>query len=107
MDDMTPEKDPVFLTDLLVLLREHGLAACMGFALSWLRVRWEGKETSLKRQMLEAVLSGVLVFLVGIAAEKFGLSGGWSYAVAGFVGFLGVEQVRQLGRKWAEKRAEA
>lgn len=107
MDDMTPDKDPAFLVDLLNLLREHGLAAGLGAGLSWLRIRWDGKETSLKRQLLEAALSGALVFLVGITCKKLGLSDGWSFAAAGFVAFLGIEQVRQLGRKWAEKRAEA
>lgn len=107
MQTMPPEKDPAFWASLLAPLREHGLAAALGFALTWLRIHWEGKETSLKRQLLEAALGGVLAFLVGIAAEKFGLSGGWSYAVAGAVGIFGVEQVRQLSRRWVEKKVEA
>lgn len=102
MKNMTPEHDPA----TWAAVREHLFAGGLGFLLSWMRIRWEGKETSVKRQLLEAALGGVLVFLVGMASQKFGLSGGWSYAVAGSVGVFGVEQVRQFGRKWAEKKVE-
>lgn len=107
MKNMTPDKDPAFWHALWSDVREHVAAAGLGTLLSYLRIRWEGKETSPARQLLEAALGGVLVFLVGIASQKFGLSGGWSYALAGVVGTFGVEQVRQLGRKWAEKKVDA
>lgn len=102
-----PEKDPAFWAPLIMLLREHGGAAVLTFTISFLRICWEGKETSWPRRLLEAALGASLVFLVGIAAEKFGLNGGWSYAIAGFIGVLGVDQVRLIARRWAERKVEA
>lgn len=107
MSNMPPEKDPAFWVMLLAALRDHGLAAGLAFALSYLRILYDDKEPNRERQFLEAALGGVLVFLVGLGAEKAGLSSGWSYGVAGFIGVLGVEQVRQLGRRWAEKRTDS
>ena len=71
------------------------------------RVLYDDKEPRWDRRLIEAALDGVLVFLVGVGAEKFGMGGGLSYAVAGFVGVLGVEQVRQVGRRWAERKADS
>ncbi|MNF00357.1 Phage holin family (Lysis protein S) [compost metagenome] len=49
----------------------------------------------------------MLAFLVGVGAEKFGLAGGYSYAVAGVVGVLGIEQVRQMATRWANRKVDA
>ena len=101
-----PDKDPSFWVVVILALREHGLAVALAFFLSYIRILYDDKEPSPVRQLLEALLGALLVFLVGLASEKFVMSSGWSYAVAGFVGVLGVEQVRQLGRKWAERKAD-
>lgn len=106
MPNMPPEKDPTFWVLVLAALREHGLAVALAFALSYVRILYDDKEANPWRQLLEATLGAILVLLVGLGAEKFGLSGGWSYAVAGFVGVLGVEQVRRFGRRWAERKVE-
>ena len=107
MPNMPPEKDPTFWVIVAAALKEHGLAGLLAFGLSYLRILYDDKEPRWDRQLIEAALGGVLVFLVGIGAEKFGMGGGLSYAVAGVVGVLGVEQVRQLGRRWAEKKADS
>lgn len=106
MPNMTPEKDPTFWVMVAAAFKDHGLAALLAFALTYLRSLYDDKEPRWDRQLLEAALGGVLVFMVGIGAEKFGMSGGYSYAVAGAVGVFGVEQVRQFGRRLAEKRAD-
>lgn len=102
-----PEKDPSFWAVIILALREHGLAVALAFFLSYVRILYDDRESNPVRQLLEALLGALLVFLVGLAAENFGMSGGWSYAVAGFVGVLGVNQVRTMARKWAAKKVES
>lgn len=101
-----PDKDPSFWAVVILALREHGLAVALAFFLSYIRILYDDKEPSPVRQLLEALLGALLVFLVGLASEKFGMSSGWSYAVAGFVGVLGVNQVRAMARRWAAKKVE-
>lgn len=101
------DKDPSFWMVIILALREHGLAVALAFILSYVRILYDDKESSPVRQLLEAMLGALLVLLVGLAAEKFGMSSGWSYAVAGFVGVLGVNQVRAMARKWAAKKVES
>ncbi|WP_443191390.1 phage holin, lambda family [Pseudomonas indica] len=101
-----PERDPAFWATVLLALREHGLAVGLAFVLSYIRILYDDKEPSPVRQLLEALLGSLLVLLVGLGAEKFGMSSGWSYAVAGFVGVLGVNQVRAFARKWAARKVD-
>ncbi|WP_228393641.1 phage holin family protein [Pseudomonas helleri] len=107
MPTMPPEKDPTFWVMFAAALRDHGLPAALAAVLTYLRVLYDDKEPRWDRRLIEAALGAVLVFLVGVGAEKFGMGGGLSYAVAGFVGVLGVEQVRQVGRRWAERKADS
>ncbi|VVN67574.1 hypothetical protein PS726_00193 [Pseudomonas fluorescens] len=107
MPNMPPEKDPLFWALVVNAFREHGLAVALAFALSYVRILYDDKEADPWRQLLEAVLGSILTLVVGLGAEKFGISGGWSYAVAGFVGVLGVEQVRQLGKRWAKRKVDS
>lgn len=107
MPNMPPEKDPTFWVMLAASLRDHGLAAALAAALTYLRVLYDGKEHRWDRRLIEAALGGVLTFLVGMGAEKFGMGGGWSYAVAGSVGFLGVDQVRKWASAWGSRKVDA
>ena len=97
---MSPENDPT----LIEQINTHGVAAGMAFVLSWLRIQYDNKEPRPVRRLIEASLGGVLVFLIGITAERFGVSQGWSYVAAGFIGVLGVDQVREFAHKWARKK---
>ncbi|EIU5460361.1 phage holin family protein [Pseudomonas aeruginosa] len=106
MPHMQPEKDPSFWALLLAALNGHGLAVALAFLLSWVRILFDANEPNIWRQLLEAALGAALVLVAGLASEKFGLSGGWSYALAGFVGVFGVEQVRRLGRRWARRKVD-
>ncbi|MDO9405743.1 MAG: phage holin, lambda family [Polaromonas sp.] len=107
MPNMPPEKDPAFWVIVATALRDHGLAGLLAFGLSYLRILYDDKEPRWDRQLIEAALGAVLVFLVGLGAEKFGMGGGLSYAVAGAVGVFGVEQVRQLARRIVERKADS
>ena len=101
-----PERDPSLWASLLLVVRDHGPAVVLAFALSYVRILYDAKESRPVRQTIEALLGALIVLVVGLTAEKFGLSNGWSYFAAGFVGILGVEQVRVFGRKWAERKID-
>ena len=106
MPPMPPEKDPGFWFVLVAAFRDHGLPAALAAVLTLLRIMYDDKEPRWDRRLLEAALGGVLTFLVGVGAERFGVSGGYSYAVAGVVSVLGIEQVRQFATRWASRKVD-
>ena len=71
-----------------------------------MRIQYDGKEPRPVRQLIEATLGALIVLVIGLSVKEFGLSLGWSFASAGFVGVLGVEQVRKFGQRWAERKVE-
>ncbi|NWC93842.1 phage holin, lambda family [Pseudomonas sp. IPO3778] len=101
-----PEKDPSFWALVLSALRDNGLAMALTFLLIFLRVQYEGKETSTVRKLIEATLGALMVMVVGLTVKEFGFSIGWSFFAAVFVGILGVDQVRLLGKRWSERKAD-
>lgn len=101
-----PEKDPAFLVLLLVALKENGLAMGLAFVLSWLRIQYDAKEISTGRKLLEASIGSLIVLSVGLTVKEFNFSYGWALATSGLVGTAGVEYVRQLGKRWAEKKTD-
>lgn len=102
-----PEKDPSVWVLFLLALKENGVAMGIAFFLAWLRIQYDAKETSTSRKLLEASIGGVLTMVVGMTVKEFGFSYGWALGTAGFVGILGVEQIRVLGRRWAERKADS
>lgn len=102
-----PEKDPGLWAALIVVLREHGLAAILTFVLSYVRILYDDKESRVVRQLIEAALGALMVLTIGLTAEHFGLSSGWSYGAAGFIGTLGVNQIRTIARRWAVRKADS
>jgi lambda family phage holin len=101
-----PEKDPALWAAALIMLRDHGFAGLLAFVLSWLRIRFDATETDPARQMIEAALGGVLAFVIGMACQALEVSIGWSYVAVGVIGTMGVNQVRALAGKWAQRKAE-
>jgi len=101
------DKDPSFWALVLTALRENGLAMALTFALTWLRIQFDGKETKPWHQLIEASLGSLIVMVVGLTVKEFGLSIAWSFATAGFLGILGVEYARQLAKRWAERKADS
>lgn len=100
------EKDPAFADAVRAAFSSQGFPMAIAFILSYLRILYDDREPRPVRQFIEASLGSMIVLAVGITCERFGLSSGWSYAAAGFVGTMGVNQVRTMARKWANKRAE-
>lgn len=101
-----PEKSPEFWIGVALALREQGLAMTLTFVLSYLRIRLYGDQPSIVRSVLEAAVGALLVMIVGLAVKEAGLSEAWTLFTAGFVGILGVDQVRVLARKWAVRKVE-
>ena len=100
------EKDPAFAEAIRSAIGAQGFPVLIAFVLSYLRILYDDREPRPVRQFIEASLGSMLVLAVGLSCEQFGLSAGWSYAAAGFVGTMGVNQVRTLARKWASKKAD-
>jgi len=101
-----PEKSPEFWAGVLLALREHGLAMMLTFILSYVRIQLYADQPSLLRTLLEAAAGALLVMIVGLAVQAAGLNIAWTLFTAGFIGILGIEQVRVLSKRWAERRVE-
>lgn len=99
-----PEKSPEFWAGVLLALREHGLAMALTFVLSYIRIQLYGDQPSLLRTLLEAAAGALLVMIVGLAVQAAGLNIAWTLFTAGFVGILGIDQVRALSKRWAERK---
>jgi len=101
-----PEKSPEFWAGVLLALREHGLAMMLTFILSYIRIQLYGDQPSIVRALLEAAAGALLVMIVGLAVNQAGLNLAWTLLAAGFVGVLGIEQVRVLSKRWAARKVE-
>lgn len=101
-----PDRPETWVGIMLAVCREHGLAVALAFVLTYVRIMFDDKEPRPIRRVIEATLGALIVLTVGLTVEKFGLSSGWSYFASGFVGILGVDQVRAFGRMWAERKAK-
>lgn len=101
-----PEKSPEFWVGVVMALREQGLAMMLTFILSYLRIRLYGDQPSILRSILEAAVGALLVMIVGLGVKEAGLNIAWTLFTAGFVGILGIDQVRALSKRWAERRVE-
>ena len=104
---MNPPSDPNLLSELLQTINAHGLAAGMALLLSWLRIQYDDKEPRMIRRLLEASLGGITVLVIGKSFEALGISSGWTYAAAGFIGVAGVDFVRDMARKWAQRKSDS
>ncbi|SEI98634.1 phage holin, lambda family [Azotobacter beijerinckii] len=101
-----PEKSPEFWVGVVLALREQGLAMMLTFILSYLRIRLYGDQPSIVRSLIEAAVGALLVMIVGLAVNSAGLNVAWTLLTGGFVGILGIEQVRTLAQKWAARKVE-
>ena len=99
-----PDKYTSAWPALIEALNTHGLAGLLAFVLGYLRIIYDDRESRPMRQFIEALLGACITVVVGLTAENFGMSSGWAYASAGFTGVLGVNQVRQLAKRWANSK---
>lgn len=101
-----PEKSPEFWAGVLLALREHGLAMMLTFILSYIRIQLYGDQPSIVRSILEAATGALLVMIIGLAVNAAGLNVAWTLLTSGFIGILGIDQVRALSKRWAERKVE-
>ncbi|WP_459749816.1 phage holin, lambda family [Pseudomonas sp. 3A(2025)] len=103
-----PEKDPVFWAALLAWLATHQpqlYAAAMSTAVAVLRVAY-GRGPA--RQMaFEGMLCGCLTLCLVPLLDWASLPQGMATFAGGALGFLGVERVRALANRWAERKINA
>lgn len=95
---------PGFVESVKMAVDGHGLSVLLAFALSYLRILYDDKESRFTRQVLEASIGALLVLIVGLGCDAGGLAKWASFMASGFVGILGVNWVRDKARKWASKQ---
>lgn len=99
-----PEKDIGLWATIISALREHGLAMMLTFFLSYIRIHLYGDKKSPLAKLLEALFGALLIMLVGLAVNSLGANLAWTLFAGGLIGLLGVDQVRALAGKWAERK---
>lgn len=77
----------------------------MSFVLSFLRAIYMRQEPKWVRRFLESAICGMITLSSGFAIDAMGIHGDWKYAVAGAIGFLGVDFIRTLLQRVLTKRA--
>ncbi|MGE6473228.1 hypothetical protein [Serratia proteamaculans] len=69
--------------------------------MSWSSNRHLASQQQIHRNSSKKFILKVFPISIALADEL-----AWSFATAGFIGVLGVEQARQLGKRWAERKAD-
>lgn len=78
----------------------------MVFIISFLRALYDDKEPRRVRQLLEATLGACIVFAIGQTCLAFDISTGYAFVASGAIGTFGVDQVREIAKKWANGRVK-
>ncbi|SPL81322.1 hypothetical protein [Yersinia phage fEV-1] len=87
-------------------LNAEVVAPVMSFILALLRTMYQGDEPKWSRRILESMICGMLTLTAGYAIDAMGLNGEWKYAVAGAIGFMGVDFVRQVAAAVLKRRCK-
>lgn len=97
-----PEKSTEFWIHVWGTLPEPVKAALLSLVLAI--------ATSLKKdgrgwrdKVADTIATAVIVLIAGIAFEFFGLSGGWTYAVAGAIGGYGIGPAKAFAHDLAQR----
>jgi lambda family phage holin len=101
-----PEKDPSNWMLAWEYLPEPVRASIVAVFVALLRIFYDDKEPRAVRRGLEALLCGGITFAVGSGISVMGLGEGWAMFVGGAVGLLGADKVRELGKRFAKRKAD-
>lgn len=92
------------IAKMLEALPEPVRAAMISFIVAMLRVVYDGKEPRWVRRILEATLCGTIALAVTHLTTALGFSSGWGVFLGAAIGLFGADQVREWGRRIAERR---
>jgi hypothetical protein len=100
-----PSKDPSLFFQLWDSLPEPFKAAVLGVALSVI-MAFKQDERTMRDKITDTCAMAVIVPLGGMGIDLLGLSGGWTYILAGALGGYGLGPVKALIHKWAERKIQ-
>lgn len=100
-----PTKDPSFLIQIWDSLPEPLKAAILGVTLSVVMAFKQDGRT-MREKITDICAMAVIVPLGGMGIDLLGLSGGWTYILAGALGGYGIGPVKALMHKWAERKVQ-
>ena len=107
-----PEKDPNLWVWIITLIREawHDFTSSkvwLGFALAvmmvMLRNLYDDNPKSLKVKIAEALICGGLTLAISTILDYLGLPNSASICVGGVIGFIGIDQIRDVIKKLINK----
>ena len=85
-------------------LRAETMAPLLSFLLAFLRTIYTGEIFSWRRRLLESTICGLITLTTSYGIDAMEVHADWKYAVAGAIGFLGVEYIRTLAHRFLAKR---
>lgn len=100
---MMPERMSAFWEALSTPFK----AMLLSVAVASLRIAYDDTEVRRTRRALEAILCGFIAFAMAEGMESLGLPSGAATFCGGFVGLLGADKVRELGRRYAQHKLDA
>lgn len=101
---MTPNNMP--WKDPHSWLHAEIMAPLLSFLLAFLRTIYQNDGNSWRRRFLESTICGFVTLSATYAIEALGLHGDWKYAVAGAIGFLGIEYIREVAKRFINRKVE-
>lgn len=78
----------------------------LSFILALLRTMYQDNEPSWLRRVIESSLCGLITLSAGYGINALGAHGDWKYAVAGGIGFLGIEYIRGFAKRFLDRKLE-
>lgn len=98
-----PTKDPSILVAFWAMLPEPAKAAILNFMLGAV-MAFRNRDKSFLQGALEVTAGSLITLLAGHACLLFGMSPGWTYAVAGGLAIFGVDQSKALILKFVNRK---
>lgn len=86
-------------------LPEPVKAAILGTSLAIIMAFKNDGRTRLEK-ITDVCAMAIIVPIGGMAIDLLGLSGGWTYILAGALGGYGIGPVKALLHKWAERKTQ-
>lgn len=102
-----PDKPDSWVKLWLALSNPLMAGVIMAITVCLLRVIYDGKETSVRRIIFEALICGSLSLVASSVIEWMAWPSSLSIAAGGTIGFLGVTAIRELVTRFLGRKADA